>query len=151
MAGPTGTSEDVAGDLPVGRGVVVPAAELAWRFSRSGGPGGQSVNTSDSRVELSYDVGASTALGPVARARALERLAGRLVDGVVTVTAAEQRSQWQNRRLARARLAALLRQALAPPPRQRRATRPTNASVERRLASKRRRAETKRSRRAVED
>jgi ribosome-associated protein len=109
------------------------------------------VNTTDSRVELSIDVAATAALGPVLRARALERLADRLVDGVLTVTASEQRSQLQNRRIARARLAATLRQAIAPPPRQRRATRPTRASVERRLASKRRRAETKRGRRELGD
>lgn len=137
----------VTGDLPVRGGVVVPAAELSWRFSRSSGPGGQSVNTTDSRVELSLDVTTTGALGPVLRARALDRLGDRLVDGVLTVVASEQRSQLQNRRLARARLAAELRQAIAAPARPRRATRPTRGSVERRLASKRRRSETKRTRR----
>jgi ribosome-associated protein len=141
----------VAEDLRIRNGVVVPETELRWRFSRSSGPGGQSVNTTDSRVELSIDVAGTAALSPVLRTRALERLADRLVDGVLTVTASEQRSQLQNRRIARARLAATLRQAIAPPPRQRRATRPTRASVERRLASKRRRAETKRGRRELGD
>lgn len=126
---------------------MVPAAELRWRFSRSGGPGGQSVNTSDTRVELSWNVAASSALSPVQRERALQRLSGRLVDGVLTVAASEQRSQLQNRRLARTRLAALLRQAVTAPARPRRATRPTRGSVERRLATKRRRAQTKRERR----
>jgi ribosome-associated protein len=127
--------------------VVVPRTELQWRFSRSSGPGGQSVNTTDSRVELSYDVAATTALGPVLRKRALDRLAGRLVDGVLTVTAAEHRSQLLNRRAAEERLAEVLREALAPPPRPRRPTRPSRGAEERRLAAKRRRGETKRLRR----
>jgi ribosome-associated protein len=141
----------VAEDLHVRSGVVVPAAELRWRFSRSSGPGGQGVNTTDSRVELSLDVASTSALGPVLRERALDRLAPRLVDGVLTVVASEQRSQLQNRRIARARLAALLRQAVAAPQRPRQATRPTRASVERRLEAKRRRARTKRTRRELGD
>jgi ribosome-associated protein len=141
----------VAEDLHVRTGVVVPAGELRWRFSRSGGPGGQSVNTTDSRVELSLDLATTTALSPPLRARALERLSGRLAGDVLTVVADEQRSQLQNRRIARARLAATLRQAISAPPRARRPTRPTRASVERRLASKRRRAETKRARRGLGD
>lgn len=141
----------MAEDLHVRSGVVVPAAELRWRFSRSSGPGGQGVNTTDSRVELSLDVASTSALGPVLRERALDRLAPRLVDGVLTVVAAEQRSQLQNRRIARARLAALLRQAVAAPQRPRQATRPTRASVERRLEAKRRRARTKRTRRELGD
>ena len=135
-------------DLPVRGSVVVPERELRWRFSRAGGPGGQSVNTTDSRVELSLDVAATEALGPVLRRRALTALEGRLVDGVVTVVAAEHRSQLQNRRAARARLAALLRDAIAPPPASRRPTRPTRASQERRIAAKKRRGETKRLRRS---
>src|SRR3954451_8006834 len=102
-------------DLQVSRSVVVPAHELSWRFSRSSGPGGQSVNTSDSRVELSFDVEASSALSPLLRSRALERLGERLVDGVLTVTASEHRSQLRNREAALARLADVLRTAVAPP------------------------------------
>jgi ribosome-associated protein len=109
------------------------------------------VNTTDSRVELSLDLATTTALSPPLRARALERLSGRLAGDVLTVVADEQRSQLQNRRIARARLAATLRQAISAPPRARRPTRPTRASVERRLASKRRRAETKRARRGLGD
>ena len=135
-------------DLEVRGSVVIPEAELQWRFSRSSGPGGQSVNTTDSRVELSFDLAATEALGPVLKQRALAGLADRLVDGVLTVVAAEHRSQLQNRRAARARLAGLLRQATAPPPRSRRPTRPTRASQERRIAAKKRRGETKRLRRA---
>jgi ribosome-associated protein len=139
------------GPLRVRGSVVIPEAELSWRFSRSSGPGGQSLNTTDSRVELSYDVAASVALGPTLKTRALQRLAGRLADGVLTVTASEHRSQLRNRKAAELRLAQMLEQAIAPPPRVRRPTKPSRASVERRLAVKRSRGETKRLRRAAED
>jgi len=135
------------GPLRVTRSVVVPGRELRWRFSRSSGPGGQSVNTADSRVELSLDLTATTALGPERRTRALQRLSGRLVDGVITVVASEHRSQLRNREAARERLAAILAEAVAPPPRRRRPTKPTRAAVERRLVEKRKRAQTKRLRR----
>ena len=133
------------------RSVVVPERELKWRFSRSSGPGGQSVNTADSRVELSLDLTTTTALGPVQRARLLERLARRLVDGVITVTASEHRSQLRNREAALERLAGILAEALKPPPPGRRPTRVGRAAVERRLAEKRRRARTKRLRRSDDD
>ncbi|MGZ4110460.1 MAG: alternative ribosome rescue aminoacyl-tRNA hydrolase ArfB [Actinomycetota bacterium] len=141
----------MAGPLRVSRSVVVPERELRWRFSRSSGPGGQSVNTADSRVELSLDVSRTTALGPVQRGRALERLSDRLVDGVLTVTASEHRAQLRNREAALERMAEILRSAIAPPPPKRRPTRPTKGSVERRLAGKRRRAQTKRLRRPDDD
>jgi ribosome-associated protein len=137
--------------LRVSRSVVIPERELRWRFSRSSGPGGQSVNTADSRVQLSYDVTATTALGPVQRARAIQRLGDRLVDGVLTVAASEERSQLRNREAARERLAAILADAIAPPSRERRPTRPTRAAVERRLAEKKRRGRVKRLRRADEE
>ena len=133
------------------RSVLVPERELKWRFSRSSGPGGQSVNTADSRVELSLDLTTTWALGPVQRARVLERLDRKLVDGVLTVTASEQRSQLQNREAARERLAEILAAALAPPPPRRRPTRPKRGSVERRLADKKRRGQTKRLRRSTDD
>ena len=139
--------DTVTGDLHVTAAVVVPAAELRERFSRSSGPGGQSVNTTDSRVELSFDLLRSPSVPESLRDRMTERLAGRLVDGVLTVVAAEQRSQLQNRLAARERLADLLRSAAATPPRARRPTRPTRGSRERRLADKRRRADLKRGRR----
>ena len=126
---------------------MIPGSELHERFSRSSGPGGQSVNTADSRVELSFDVERSSALPEWARTRAAERLAGRLAGGVLTVAASEQRSQLANRQAARARLAALLRAAVAPPQRQRVPTKPSRAANERRLAAKRNRASVKRSRR----
>ncbi|HLL67487.1 MAG TPA: alternative ribosome rescue aminoacyl-tRNA hydrolase ArfB [Micromonosporaceae bacterium] len=137
--------------LRVTRAVTVPSAELVWRFSRSSGPGGQSVNTTDSRVELLFDVAGTAALPPELKARALERLAGRLVDGVIAVTAQEHRSQYQNRRAAMARLGALLAAAVAPPPRARRPTRPSRGAVERRLEGKRRRGQTKHGRRTPEE
>ena len=133
------------------RGVEVPDQELAWRFSRSGGPGGQSVNTADSRVELSLDVGRSPAMPDRLRERLLARLSHRLVDGVLTVAASEYRSQHRNRQAARARLAELLTEASAPPPPRRRPTRPTRGSKERRLAGKKRRSQTKELRRRPPD
>lgn len=139
------------GPLRVSRSILIPEQELKWRFSRSSGPGGQSVNTADSRVELSLDVANTTALGPVQRARALERMAGRVVDGVLTVSAQEERSQLRNREIARKRLAEILAEAVAPPPPRRRPTRATRASMERRLAEKRRRAKIKRLRRPEDD
>lgn len=137
--------------LAISRSVVVPEAELHWRFSRSSGPGGQSVNTSDSRVELSLDVARSAALTDALRERALDRLGHRLVDGVLTVTASEHRSQLRNREAALARLAALLRDAVAPPPARRRPTKPSRAARERRIAAKRHRGEIKRLRSAPPD
>jgi ribosome-associated protein len=137
--------------LRVTRAVEVPAHELTWRFSRSSGPGGQGVNTTDSRVELSLDIAASAAFSPMMRDRALSRLSGRLVDGVLTVVASEHRSQLRNREAAAARMAELLREAVAPPAAPRRATRPTRGAVERRLADKRRRSERKRQRRSTDD
>ena len=133
------------------RGAVIPPEELSWRFSRSSGPGGQSVNTTDSRVELSYDLAGSDALGPVLKERALRALADRLVDGIITVTAAEHRSQLRNRNAARTRLAALLAEAVAPPPRTRRATKPSKGAVARRLDDKTRRSNIKRLRRLPPD
>jgi ribosome-associated protein len=141
----------VVEDVWVNDRLVIPAAELAWRFSRSGGPGGQGVNTTDSRVELSWDVAGSPSLPPALRERALSRLAARLVDGVLTITASEHRSQLRNREAAAARLGGIVAAAVAPPPRVRRATRPTKGSVERRIADKKRRSETKRNRRGFPD
>jgi ribosome-associated protein len=136
----------VADGLLVTRAFVVPEAELTERFSRSSGPGGQGVNTTDSRVELSYDVARSPSLPDHLRDRVLQRLENRLVDGVLTIAASEYRSQLRNREAARERLAQLLREAVAPPPPRRRPTRPTLGSKERRLAQKKRRSETKRGR-----
>lgn len=120
--------------------------ELQWRFSRSGGPGGQHANTADTRVSLSLDVAATESLTGEQRERALRRLAGRLTGTVLTVTVEDHRSQLRNRELARERLAALVSAAIAPGPRSRRATRPTRGSTERRIAAKKRRSQVKRMR-----
>jgi ribosome-associated protein len=133
--------------LRIGRTVVVPEGELSERFSRSSGPGGQGVNTTDSRVELSFDVARSPSLPETTRARMLSRLEGRLVDGVLTVAASEHRAQLANRRAARDRLTALLTAAAAAPPRKRRPTKPSRAANQRRLDSKKRRGQTKQGRR----
>lgn len=146
------TGQAPTGDLYIrpGRGVpgglVIPAAELTERFSRSSGPGGQSVNTADSRVEVSWNVEVSAVLSDEQRARLLERLESRLSSGVLTVAASEHRTQLRNRMAARARLAGLIANAL-PPPAMRRATRPTRASRERRLEAKKRRSDIKAGRR----
>ncbi len=137
--------------LAVQRSLQIPRSELSWRFSRSSGPGGQSVNTADSRVELSWDLANTRALSPPLKDRALHRLAHRLVDGVLTVTASEHRSQLQNRRAAEARMTTLVAHAIAPPPPRRKPTRPSRGAVQARLDAKRRRSETKRRRRSIED
>jgi ribosome-associated protein len=137
----------VADDLRVNSWLVVPAGELHERFSRSSGPGGQGVNTADTRVELSFDIARSPALPEYARVRALDNLRGRVgEDGVLTVVASEQRSQLLNRRAARGRMANLIREAIAQPPAPRVATRPSRRARERRVADKRRRGEVKRGR-----
>jgi ribosome-associated protein len=133
------------------RGIMIPPDELSWRFSRSSGPGGQSVNTTDSQAELSFDLAGTAALPPVLRDRALTALSGRLSRGVITVTASEYKSQLRNREAAAARLTALLTEATAPPRPPRRPTRPTRGSVERRLADKQRRSHLKRWRSSTEE
>ena len=135
-------------DLPLNERLVIPAAELHWRFSRSSGPGGQGVNTTDSRVELVFDLAATAALPPLLKARALRRLEGRLRDGALVLTASEHRSQWQNRQAALRRLAELLCSAIEPPPPPRRRTKPTRGSVERRLSAKKLRGAIKGQRRS---
>jgi ribosome-associated protein len=127
-------------------GLVIPAAELTEQFSRSSGPGGQSVNTTDSRVELRFDVSTSTALTDQQRARALERLGA-----LVTITASEHRSQHRNRLAARQRLADRLREALAPPPVSRVPTKPSRSARRRRVDNKVRRGRTKALRGRVRD
>ncbi|WP_309102892.1 alternative ribosome rescue aminoacyl-tRNA hydrolase ArfB [Microbacterium sp.] len=131
--------------------VTIPESELTWRFSRSSGPGGQGVNTADSRVELVWDAATSVALSAMQREVLLERLSGRLVDGVLTITASEHRAQLRNRDAARARLAALVAEALRPPSPPRRPTKPTRGSKERRLTSKQRRTDIKQLRRPPRD
>jgi ribosome-associated protein len=143
-------SDDPSGDLPVTGSVVVPGAALSWRFSRSSGPGGQGVNTADSRVELSVAPLDLPDLSETQRQRLTERLGPRLVDGVLTIAASEHRQQLRNRQAARERMAAVLRAALASPPRARRRTKPTRGSQERRIEAKKQRGQLKKQRRSWE-
>ena len=138
-------------DVRVGPTVTIPAAELTWRFSRSSGAGGQHVNTTDSRVELTWDVARTSALTEQQRARALRRLAAALVEGTITVTASERRSQLRNREAAAERLAHLVASAIEPPPPPRRPTKPSRGAQQRRLDSKKRRGDTKRLRQRPAD
>ena len=124
----------------------MPAGELVERFSHASGPGGQGVNTSDSRVQLGLDLATTTALNDEQRERALRELGDHLTGTVLTITAAETRSQRRNRAAARERLAEVLRAALVPPI-PRRPTKPTRGSTLRRLADKKRRSEVKARRR----
>jgi ribosome-associated protein len=129
---------DMADGLRITGSVVLPSDELRFRFSRSGGPGGQNVNTRDTRVELVFDVASSSALGPRQRARVLQRLGSRLdSEGRLRVVAADERSQARNRELALERLSSILAEALRPDPPVRRATRPSRGADEARLAAKR--------------
>lgn len=132
--------------LVVSPALTIPRTKLSERFSRSSGPGGQGVNTTDSRVELSWDVGGSTVLTAVQRDRIVSRLGDRLVDGVLTVSASEHREQRRNRDAAARRLAVVVGEAIAAPPRARRSACPTRGSRERRLTAKKQRSATKRLR-----
>jgi len=134
-------------DVHLRSGFVIDGSELSWRFSRAGGPGGQGVNTTDSRVEVSWDVAATTALPDQLRDRARSALAHRLVGGLLVVTASEHRSQLRNREAAVARLAALVDDALRPPAAPRIPTRASRASRTRRVAAERHRRAVKELRR----
>lgn len=131
--------------------IAIPDTELRWRFSRSSGPGGQGVNTTDSRVELVFDLAGTKALPPALIERALARLGERVVDGVVVIAASEFRSQLRNREAAQERLAELMRRAIAAPPPPRRATKPSKGAKRRRLEDKRRRSDVKKLRRNTDD
>ena len=133
-------------DLEVSAALSIPDSELRWKFSRSSGPGGQHVNTSDSRVQLTWSVVESGVLSDEQRDLLLTKLGRRLVNGAITVTVSTQRSQLRNRETALETLAVVVREALAPPGPLRRATRPTRGSARRHLAAKKRRSETKQQR-----
>ena len=153
----TSTSSEPGRDLRIGHGpglrggVAIPSSELRERFSRSSGPGGQGVNTTDSKVELRFAPLQSGVFSDDQRSRLASSLGQRLVDGDLIITASEQRSQRQNRVAARERLVAILRVALAPPPPTRRATKPTHGSQRRRLEAKKQRGQTKSGRGQVRD
>ncbi|BCW58786.1 MULTISPECIES: alternative ribosome rescue aminoacyl-tRNA hydrolase ArfB [Micrococcaceae] len=133
-------------DLEITPTVTVPASELSWRFSRSSGPGGQHVNTTDSRAELRWNIAGTTALTDGQRHLLLRRLERKLLDGVITVTASEERSQLRNREIALAKLAAIIRSGLAPEA-IRRPSKPTRGSARRHRAAKELRSATKQQRR----
>ncbi|GAB3276453.1 alternative ribosome rescue aminoacyl-tRNA hydrolase ArfB [Kineosporia babensis] len=141
----------MAGPLKITNSVSIPETELKWRFSRSSGPGGQGVNTTDSRVQVRWDAKNSAALSEQQRERLISLIGAQLIDGVLQVTSSEQRSQLQNRETAERRLAEIVAAALAPPARARRATKATRGSQERRIAQKKRRGNVKRLRRDTSD
>ena len=130
--------------IQVTRSVTIPRAEIELRFSRSSGPGGQHAQKSDTRVEATFDVKASSALSEAQKRRVLSR-----AGPVIRAVAQDERSQWRNRELATERLVEALREALKVP-RRRRPTKPSRAAVERRLEQKRRRSQVKRRRRELD-
>ena len=134
------------GDLRVSAAVLIPAAELQWRFSRSSGPGGQNVNKVETAVELGFDLEGSSAIGPFQKQRLLERLGSRCVAGCLRVAVSEHRSQYQNRQLALQRLGDLLREGLKPPPKLRKPTKPTRGAVKRRVDAKKQKSQVKQAR-----
>ncbi len=133
-------------NLTVNSNLVIPSNELKWRFSRSSGPGGQGVNKTDSRVELVFDIYRSSVIGPFNKQRLIERLEKRCINGCLNIVAQEERSQYQNRQLALARLADVLREGLKPPPKERNGTKPTRASKKRRFIAKKHRSALKKKR-----
>jgi ribosome-associated protein len=134
------------GDLHVSAAVVIPAAELQWRFSRSSGPGGQNVNKVETAVELGFDLEGTGAIGPFQKQRLLERLGSRCVAGCLRVAVSDHRSQYQNRQLAMQRLGDLLREGLKPPPKLRKPTKPTRGAVKRRVDAKKQKSQVKQAR-----
>ncbi len=133
----------MSGDIRITEDVSVPETELELQFARAGGPGGQHVNTTASKVELRWDVDASEALADEQKQRVKQALGNRITkDGVLVLAASERRSQTRNREAVVARFAHLVGEALVPPTPRRR-TRPPRAAKERRLQEKRERAEKK--------
>ena len=138
--------------MHVTRSVEIPESELRFRFSRSSGAGGQNVNKRDTKVELLFDVAASPSLGPRQRERIMRKLSSRIdTDGVLHLVVSDERTQGRNREIAIERFCALIGDALKPDPPKRRPTKPSKAAVDRRIASKRRRGETKRKRSVRDD
>ncbi|HGY5536385.1 MAG: alternative ribosome rescue aminoacyl-tRNA hydrolase ArfB [Prochlorococcus sp.] len=133
-------------DLKVNPRLTIPAGELHWRFSRSSGPGGQGVNKTDSRVELLFDIETSSSIGPARKQRLIDRLGSRVVAGSIRVVVSEERSQYQNRQLALARMADLIRESLKPPSKTRKPTKPSRSAKKRRVESKKQRGVLKQKR-----
>ena len=133
-------------DLTINSRLVIPSKELQWRFSRASGPGGQGVNTTDSRVELVFDLKASSSIGHFHKQQLINQLGSRLVVGCLRVVASEERSQFRNRQVALSRMADILREGLKPLPRARKPTKPNHAAQRRRLERKKQRSQLKRKR-----
>lgn len=133
-------------NLIINSGLVIPSKELKWRFSRASGPGGQSINTSDSRVELVLDVEACSVIGPFRKGRLITYLGSRLTAGCLHVVVAKGRSQYQNRKLALERMACLIREGLKQPHKARKPTKPSHGSQKRRMKGKKKHSELKRKR-----
>ncbi len=136
----------MAQDLPITKGLLIPAAELQWRFSRASGAGGQHVNKVEKAVELVFDLTASKVIGPFRKQRIIDQIGSRLIGGCLRVSVSEQRSQFQNRQLALQRLADLLREGLKPPPKTRKPTKPSRGAKKRRMEDKKQRGQIKKAR-----
>ena len=133
-------------DLSINSSLIIPSKELKWRFSRSSGPGGQGVNTTDSRVELIFDIEHSSVISSFLKQRILKRLQSKCINGCINIVATQTRSQYQNRQLALSRLENLLQEGLRPPPKARKATKPTIAAQKQRITAKKRRSALKQKR-----
>ena len=134
-------------DLIISPGLVIPSNELHWRFSRSSGSGGQNINKTDTKVNLSFNIENSKALTSYQKHQVTKQLNHQIVNSTIKVVTQEHRTQYKNRRLALIRLGILLRKSLKPPPKARKATKPTKSSQRRRLESKKKQGEKKQNRR----
>ena len=133
-------------DLIVNPVLVIPSSELHWRFSRSSGSGGQNINKTDTRVNLSFNIEKSKALTSYQKHQITKQLSDQIVNATITVITQEHRTQYKNRKLALMRLGILLEKALEPPPKARKTTKPTKSSQRRRVNSKKKHGEKKQSR-----
>ena len=138
-------------NLRINTKLEIPDNEIKWRFSRSSGAGGQNVNKTDSRVEIVFNVSESKTLTPYQKHRISLQNEVKLTNGCVCIAVQDKRTQYQNRQLALSRLASTLRELLKPPPKKRRETIPTSSSQRKRVDSKKRRGELKKSRQSKID
>ena len=138
-------------NLTINTKLEIPVNEIQWRFSRSSGAGGQNVNKTDSRVEIVFNVFESKTLTPYQKHRISIQAEIKLINGCICIAVQDKRSQYQNRQLALSRLASILRELLKPPPKKRRETKPTRSSHRKRVESKKKRGELKKSRQSKID
>ena len=129
----------------------IPTSEIQWRFSRSSGAGGQNVNKTDSRVEIVFNVSESKSLNPYQKNRIITQDEIKLINDCICIVVQDKRSQYQNRQLALRRLVSTLKALLKPPPKERRLTIPTRSSQRRRIESKKKRGQLKKSRQSKID